>query len=76
MDKNVTLYKKKHVYTNSEGKAAWTWNFLIDTGTRKIPVAPVKFGDKDNYYQVRKVLLADIAVELVEDAVEPEQSQE
>ncbi len=74
-NQNVTLYKKKHYYTNSDGKQAWNWNFLIDTGTRKIAVAPVKFGEKDNFFQVRKVLLAEAAVELVDDVVE-QQPQE
>lgn len=67
------LFKKKHFYTNRDGKEAWAWNFFIDVGGQKIPVAVVRFtkdGKPDNGYNVRVALLASIATEIVDDPVE------
>lgn len=60
------LYKKKHHYTNNEGKAAWNWNFYVDVGGQKIAVNVVRFGLDDKGFAVRKALLANSAEELVD----------
>lgn len=69
----MKLFKKKHFYTNREGKQAWAWNFSVDVNGQKIAVAPVKFskdGKPDKGYSVRVALLASIAEEIVDDPIQ------